>query len=252
MMELATQTWPSASRQIPSGGGGRRGRHIRQFGQAPVLRDVRRGQPQAESVSATISVEPSGVMTGRSGTSCQAPPACARCHRDRHGPAWLSAAPGSAGTPLDPLLVDEHLCRSNPKFPYAPCRVDDHVVAVVEAIPDRSACSTRPSGSERMTFRSRMDTTSMRPSGSQPEPRGEVRHMRRSSRPRRRGRRPSAWSRSPKYSRPSCQRGPSPKYRPSSSSVALPVTVVIPAPPSSRPARPCIGTLQADTQANSH
>ena len=42
------------------------------------------------------------------------------------------------------------------------------------AMPERSACSTRPSGSSRRTLRSTIETTSIRPSGSQPSPDGWV------------------------------------------------------------------------------
>ena len=82
-------------------------------------------------------------------------------------------------------------------------------VATVE----RSACSTiAPSGSTRSTRRDSIATTSRRPSGSQPSPLGK------SSSSSSTLRTPSSptldtvcWWKSENQSRPSCQRGPSPK-----------------------------------------
>ena len=93
---------------------------------------------------------------------------------------------------------------------------------------DRSATSRSPSGSRRRSLRSCIDTTSSRPSGSQPSPDGHASTpTTRSARPSRPTRRTTFACMSENQSFPSCQRGPSGKHRPSSRSFGFGVSRVM-------------------------
>ena len=131
------------------------------------------------SVSATMSVLPSGVMTDSVGEAEVGARPRGGCRRDRYGPARWSGGPGgSKQLDRNPLLLDEAV-EIEPEVADvgAPVRhrVHHHVVAVEGGeSASRSPVLHQPSRprSRRRTVRGLRDTTRRRPSGSQPRPAG--------------------------------------------------------------------------------
>ena len=92
----------------------------------------------------------------------------------------------------------------------------------------RSPCSTSvPSGSRRTMTRSRRELMRSRPSGSQPRPAGSPSKATSTRRSPSGETEKTAWSKKSEYqSRPSCQRGHSPKNRPETNGSAVRVSLV--------------------------
>ena len=201
----ATQMPCIASRQMPSGTAPSGNcAQLRRLESAPSLL-MSNAVRQAPKVSATISVAPSGVMTQPLGNITFS---AAQWTLPSGSTRMRTVAVGAAPP-----------CRSKPKLPTQARPLPSTTMSLqwnVASSP-RSACATNvPSISRRMSLRSCMDTTRRRPSGSQPRPEGScsTRAMR-SSWPLgvRAQTQPSCMSENQR--RPSCQRGPSVKQKPS-------------------------------------
>ena len=174
-MASATHTAPSASRHIPSGANTAAPRAAARssvVGGGPSAAQSRRG-PSVPSAamskalirlpndSLTISVEPSGVIADPFGKN--------------NGSLATLTAPSGSTFASTALCIAAPAIRSNPKLPtYAvPSGPTTMSLTCPVATPPRSACSTSsPDGSCRSRRRSRIETITVRPSGSQPSPEG--------------------------------------------------------------------------------
>ena len=205
---LATQTEPSAHRQMPSGATPASGRPLAPVGQRAVRGAVERGQAAAQALGddqrgAVLGDDGAvgeGDVGGRLAAGAVGVDPDERRRRDgaRRRPSRRRGRRGrTRSCPRRPGRSTPPPCRWRARSPRAGGR--------------RAARASRPA-SRRMMTRSRRELMRSRPSGSQPSPAGSPSKSTSTRRSPSGDTENTAWSKKSEYhSRPSCQRGHSPK-----------------------------------------